>query len=67
MRSEYQVTFVASSSPGCSRRIRDTRDLLDQAGHNIGPAPQPLATLDDLYNLVRAAGITIPTRTTTAS
>ena len=50
-----------------NRRIRDTRDLLDQAGHTIGAAPQPLATLDDLYNLVRAAGITVPTRTTTAS
>jgi hypothetical protein len=50
-----------------NRRIRDTRDLLDQTGHTIEPAPQPLATLDDLYDLARTAGITIPTRTTTAS
>ena len=50
-----------------NRRIRDTRDLLDQTGHTIEPAPQPLATLDDLYDLARTAGVTIPTRTTTAS
>ena len=50
-----------------NRRIRDTRDLLDQAGHTIEPTQQPLATLDDLYDLARTAGITIPTRTTTAS
>ena len=40
---------------------RHPPDLLDQAGHTIEPAPQPLATLDDLYNLARTAGITIPT------
>jgi hypothetical protein len=50
-----------------NRRISDTRDLLDQAGHTIEPTQQPLATLDDLYDLARTAGITIPTRTTTAS
>lgn len=50
-----------------NRRIRDTRDLLDQAGHTIEPTQQPLATLDDLYDLARTASITTPTRTTTAS
>ena len=50
-----------------NRRIRDTRHLLEQAGHTIQPAQQPLATLDDLYDLANTAGITIPTRTTTAS
>jgi Rhodopirellula transposase. len=50
-----------------NRRIRDTRYLLDQAGHTIQPTEQPLATLDDLYHLASTAGITIPARTTTAS
>ncbi|WP_219420399.1 hypothetical protein, partial [Pseudonocardia nigra] len=62
-----------SSSTGldyCStinRRIRDTQYLLEQAGHTIQPAENPLATLDDLYDLASTAGITIPTRVTTAS
>ncbi|WP_219420717.1 transposase family protein [Pseudonocardia nigra] len=50
-----------------NRRIRDTRDLLDQAGHTIEHTDQPLATLDELYELAGTAGITIPTRITTAS
>jgi len=50
-----------------NRRIRDTQNLLEQAGHTVTPAEQPLATLEDLYNLASTAGITIPTRTTTAS
>jgi hypothetical protein len=50
-----------------NKRIRDTRDLLNQAGHTIEPTQQPLATLDDLYDLARTEGITVPTRTTTAS
>jgi len=49
-----------------NRRIRDTRHL-EQAGHAVQPAEQPLATLNDLYNLATTAGITIPPRTTTAS
>jgi transposase len=64
-----QITVAALFSvrpETINRRIRDTRDLLDQASHTIEPAPQPLATLDDLYDLARTAGITIPTRTTTA-
>jgi transposase len=50
-----------------NRRIRDTRQLLDQAGHIIAPADQSLTALDDLYDLATTAGIAIPTRTTTAS
>src|SRR5208282_3129886 len=43
-----------------SRRIRDTRKLLDQAGHTIQPSPRRLASLDDLHSLATAEGITIP-------
>ena len=50
-----------------NRRIRDTRQLLEQAGHTIQPADRPLATLDDLYNLAATAGIAIPAKITTAS
>jgi transposase len=50
-----------------NRRIRDTRQLLDQAGHIIAPADQSLTALDDLYDLATTAGIAIPTRITTAS
>src|SRR3954453_20083247 len=50
-----------------NRRIRDTRQLLDQAGHIIAPADQSLTALDDLYALATTAGIAIPTRIRTAS
>ena len=50
-----------------NRRIRDTQQLLDQAGHTITPADQSLTGLDDLYDLATTAGIAIPTRITTAS
>ena len=39
---------------------------LEQAGYTIASA-EPLATLDDLHDLARTAGITIPTPITTAS
>jgi Rhodopirellula transposase DDE domain len=42
-----------------NKRIRDIRQLLDQAGHTIQPGPHRLASLDDLYNLARSAGVTI--------
>ena len=50
-----------------NKRIRDTRRLLEQADYTIQPADQPLTTLEDLYDLATTTGITIPTRTTTAS
>jgi hypothetical protein len=40
-----------------NRRIRDIRQLLDQAGHVIQPGPHRLASLDDLTNLALAEGI----------
>ena len=49
-----------------NRRIRDIRQLLDQAGHAIQPGPHQLASLDDLYNLTTAEGITIPPEIKTA-
>jgi transposase len=43
-----------------NKRIRDVRQLLDQAGHTIQPGPHRLANLDDLYGLAGAAGLSIP-------
>jgi Rhodopirellula transposase DDE domain len=40
------------------KRIRDIRELLDQAGHAIQPAPNRLANIDELYAYTTAAGIT---------
>jgi transposase len=40
-----------------NKRIRDIRQLLDQAGHPIQPGPHRLASLDDLYRLARSTGI----------
>jgi transposase len=41
-------------------RIRDTRQLLEQAGQTIRQAPSRLATLDNLYDLARSTGINYP-------
>jgi hypothetical protein len=43
-----------------NRRIRDVRQLLDQAGHAIQPGPYRLASLDELYSLEVTQGIAIP-------
>jgi transposase len=40
-----------------NKRIRDVRQLLEQSGQTIHPAPKRLATLDDLYDLARSTGI----------
>jgi Rhodopirellula transposase DDE domain len=49
-----------------SRRIRDIRQLLDQAEHTIQPGPHHLASLDDLHKLAAAEGIAIPPEIKTA-
>jgi len=49
-----------------NRRIRDVRQLLDQAGYAIQPGPHRLASLDDLYGLAIAMGIVIPPDTEAA-
>ena len=49
-----------------NKRIRDIRQLLDQAGHTIRPGPHRLASLDDLCSLVTAAEITVPPEIKTA-
>jgi Rhodopirellula transposase DDE domain len=49
-----------------NRRIRDIRQLLDQAGYTIQPAPHRLASLDDLYTLAAEAHIVIPSQIKTA-
>jgi hypothetical protein len=43
-----------------NKRIRDIRQLLDQAGHAIQPGPHRLASLDDLTSFASAQGITAP-------
>ena len=40
-----------------NRRIREIRQLLEQAGHAL--RPYRLACLDDLYSLATAEGITV--------
>ena len=49
-----------------NRHIREIRQLLQQAGHTIQPSPHLLATLDDLYNLATAEGISVPSDVKTA-
>ena len=49
-----------------NKRIRDIRQLLEQAGHTIQPGPHRLASLDDLYQLARSTGITIEPEIKTA-
>jgi transposase len=49
-----------------NRRIREVRELLEQAGHIIQPGPHRLTSLDDLHNLATAEGIMIPSQIKTA-
>ena len=49
-----------------NKRIRDIRQLLDQAGHTIQPSPHRLAGLDDLYKLARSTDIAIQPEIKTA-
>jgi Rhodopirellula transposase DDE domain len=49
-----------------NKRIRDIRQLLDQAGHAIQPGPHRLASLNDLSSLATAAGIIAPSEIKTA-
>ena len=50
-----------------NRYIRDLHYLLEQTGLTIHPTEHRLPHLDDLYDLARTAGITIPTTTKPAS
>ena len=49
-----------------NKRIRDIRQLREQAGYTIQPSPRRLPGLDDLYGLAITAGIVIPSETKTA-
>jgi hypothetical protein len=49
-----------------NKRIRDVRQLLDQAGCTIQPGPHRLASLNDLYKLARSTGIDIQSKIRTA-
>ena len=48
------------------KRIRDIRQLLEQAGYAIQRGPHRLASLDDLYRLAITTGIVIPSEIKTA-
>jgi hypothetical protein len=64
-----QVTVAALFSvrpETINRRIRDLRQLLDQAGHAIQPGPYRLASLDELYSPGIAEGIALPAEIKTA-
>ncbi|WP_369407085.1 transposase family protein [Streptomyces hokutonensis] len=50
-----------------NRRLRDIRELLATAGHDLHPADRQLATLDDLFNQAREAGIITTPEIKTAS
>jgi transposase len=60
------ATLFGVTPETINRRIRDIRQLLDQAGRTIQPGPHQLTTLDDLHSLAAAEGITHP-KTKTAS
>jgi hypothetical protein len=60
------ATLLGVRPETINRRIRDIRQLLDQAGHTIHPGPHRLASLDDLYSLATAAEITLPPEIKTA-
>jgi hypothetical protein len=49
-----------------NKRIRDVRQLLEQAGYAIQPGPCRLASLDDLSRLAAEEGITIASKIKTA-
>ncbi len=58
-----QVTIAALFSvrpETINKRIRDIRQLLDQAGHVIQPGPHRLASLDDLTSFASAQDISTP-------
>jgi transposase len=42
-----------------NKRLRDIRQLLNQAGITIQPGPRRLTALEDLYDLARSTGIAI--------
>jgi hypothetical protein len=51
------ATLLSVRPETVSKRLRDIRQLLDQAGTTIQPGPQHLATLQDLYDLARSTDI----------
>jgi len=55
-----------SNNEASTKRIRDIRQLLDQAGHAVQRGPHRLASLDDLYSLAATEGITVPPEIKTA-
>jgi len=65
--SQVAIAALFSVRPETiNRRIRELRQLLDQAGHAIQPGPYRLASLDELYSLGVAEGVAIPAEIKTA-
>jgi transposase len=60
------ATLLGVRPETVSKRLRDIRQLLDQAGITIQPGPRRLATLEDLYDLARSTGIAIQPEIKTA-
>jgi hypothetical protein len=60
LRKVAIAALFAAQPEAISRRIRDIRQLLDQAGHTIQPGPHKLSSLDDLYRLATAESTVIP-------
>ena len=60
------ATLLSVRPETINTRIRDVRQLLDQAGHHFQPSPHRLASLDDLYSLATAKSIVMPSEIKTA-
>jgi len=54
------AALLGVRSETVSKRIRDVRQLLAQAGHDIHSHPNSLASLDDLYDLARSTDVNYP-------
>jgi hypothetical protein len=56
--SQVAIGVLLGVRPGTvSKRLRDIRELLDQAGTIIQPGPGRLGNLEELYDLARSTGV----------
>jgi hypothetical protein len=54
------AALLAVRAETINRRLRETRQLLDQAGYTIAPSPHRIDTIGELYDYAIAHGITAP-------
>lgn len=54
------AALMAVRAETINRRLRETRQLLDQARYTIAPSPHRIDTIDELYDYAIARGITAP-------